>query len=153
MVHPLWESRDGRPDGSPGRCHPVAEILPFFSTHGAAPRTVVTTVYLNTIPVNTMLNLVAMSIVFLIVTLAVPYTAAGIVSGTVGLALTHAFEAAYLACQRRGKTTSLGRSKSTSVRDTLPNQVVRLGRVKPSPLTTKSNSAYGIQARSPFLRS
>ena len=57
----------------------------------------VTTVYLNTIPVNTMLNLVAMSIVFLIVTLAVPYTAAGIVSGTVGLALTHAFEAAYLA--------------------------------------------------------
>jgi hypothetical protein len=32
----------------------------------------------------------------------------------------------------RGKTTSLGRSKSTSVRGILPNQVVRLGRVKPS---------------------
>jgi hypothetical protein len=35
----------------------------------------------------------------------------------------------------------------------LPNQVVRLTRVKPSLLTTKSNSAYGIQASSPFLRS
>ena len=44
-----------------------------------------------------MLDLAALSIVFLIVTLAVPYTAAGIVSGSVGLALTHAFEAAYLA--------------------------------------------------------
>jgi hypothetical protein len=37
------------------------------------------------------------------------------------------------------------------VRDTLSNQVVRLTRVKPPLLTTKSNSAYGIQARSPFL--
>jgi len=35
----------------------------------------------------------------------------------------------------------------------LPNQVVRLTRVKPSLLTTKGNSAYGIQARFPFLRS
>jgi hypothetical protein len=44
-----------------------------------------------------MLDLAAFSIVFLIVTLAVPYTAAGIVGGTVGLALSHAFEAAYIA--------------------------------------------------------
>jgi hypothetical protein len=55
------------------------------------------TVCSNAIPVHTMLNLVAMSIVFVIVTLAVPYTAASIVSGTVGLALSHAFEAAYVA--------------------------------------------------------
>jgi hypothetical protein len=52
-----------------------------------------------------------------------------------------------------GQNYITGRSKSTSVRDTLPNQVVRSGRVKPSLLTTKSNSAYGIQARSPFPRS
>jgi hypothetical protein len=56
-----------------------------------------TTVCSNTIPVRTMLDLTALSIVFLIVTLAVPYTAASIVSGTVGLALSHAFEAAYVA--------------------------------------------------------
>jgi hypothetical protein len=51
----------------------------------------------NTIPVRTMLDLTALSIVFLIVTLAVPYTTASTVSGTVGLALSHAFEAAYIA--------------------------------------------------------
>jgi hypothetical protein len=56
-----------------------------------------TTVCSNAIPVRTMLDLTALSIVFLIVTLAVPYTAASIVSGTVGLALSHAFEAAYVA--------------------------------------------------------
>ena len=56
-----------------------------------------TTVCSNAYPVHAMLNLTAMSIVFLIVTLAVPYTAASIVSGTVGLALSHAFEAAYVA--------------------------------------------------------
>jgi hypothetical protein len=56
-----------------------------------------TTVCSNAIPVRTMLDLTALSIVFLIVTIAVPYTAAGIAGGTVGLALNHAFEAAYIA--------------------------------------------------------
>lgn len=78
-------------------CHPVVEALPWYSTYGLPPKTIVTTVCSNAIPVNTMLNLVAMSVVFVIVTLAVPYTATGIVSGTVGLALSHAFEAAYVA--------------------------------------------------------
>ena len=64
---------------------------------GSPPKAIMTTVCSNTIPVRTMLDLTAMSIVFLIVTLAVPYTAASIVSGTVGLALSHAFEAAYVA--------------------------------------------------------
>ena len=78
-------------------CNPVATTLPWYSTYGAPPKMIITTACSNAIPVRTMLDLAALSIVFLIVTLAVPYTAAGIVSGTVGLALTHAFEAAYLA--------------------------------------------------------
>ena len=78
-------------------CNPVATALPWFATYGAPPKAIMTTVCSNTIPVRTMLDLVALSIVFLIVTLAVPYTAASIVSGTVGLALSHAFEAAYVA--------------------------------------------------------
>ncbi len=45
------------------------------------------------------------------------------------------------------------RLKGTTWTTTLPNQVVRLTWVKPSLFTTKGNSAYGIQARSPFLRS
>ena len=78
-------------------CNPVATTLPWYYTYGAPPKMIITAACSNAIPVRTMLDLAALSIVFLIVTLAVPYTAAGIVSGTVGLALTHAFEAAYLA--------------------------------------------------------
>ena len=78
-------------------CHPVSTVFPWWSTYGSPPKPIVTTVCSNTVPVHAMLNLTAMSIVFLIVTLAVPYTAASIVSGTVGLALSHAFEAAYVA--------------------------------------------------------
>ena len=44
-----------------------------------------------------MLNYAAGAIVFMVVSIAVPYTAAGIAGGTVGLALSHAFEAAYIA--------------------------------------------------------
>jgi hypothetical protein len=44
-----------------------------------------------------MLNYAALSIVFMIVCIAVPHMAAGIAGGTVGLALSHAFEAAYVA--------------------------------------------------------
>lgn len=78
-------------------CNPVVTPLPWYSTYGAAPKTIMTSVCSNAIPVRTMLDLAALSIVFLIVSLAVPYTAASIVSGTVGLALSHAFEAAYVA--------------------------------------------------------
>jgi type IV secretion system protein TrbL len=78
-------------------CHPVSTALPWYTTYGMPPKSIMTTVCSNVVPVHAMLNLTAMSIVFLIVTLAVPYTAANIVSGTVGLALSHAFEAAYVA--------------------------------------------------------
>ena len=82
---------------STAACNPVATALPWYSTYGVPPKAIMTTVCSNAIPVRTMLDLTALSIVFLIVTLAVPYTAASIVSGTVGLALSHAFEAAYVA--------------------------------------------------------
>jgi P-type conjugative transfer protein TrbL len=78
-------------------CNPVATALPWYGTYGAPPKTIITTVCSNAIPVRTMLDLAALSIVFVIVTLAVPYTAAGVVGGTVGLAFTHAFEAAFIA--------------------------------------------------------
>ena len=51
----------------------------------------------NTVPAAVMLDVVAKSIVFAIVTIAVPHIAASIAGGTAGLALSHAFEAAYVA--------------------------------------------------------
>ena len=44
-----------------------------------------------------MLNYTAVAIVFMIVSIAVPHMAASIAGGTVGLALSHAFEAAFIA--------------------------------------------------------
>ena len=49
------------------------------------------------LPVSAMLNYAAGAIVFMVVSIAVPYTAAGIAGGTIGLALSHTFEAAYIA--------------------------------------------------------
>ncbi len=78
-------------------CKPVTTTLPAYSTYGVASGSVVTTVCSGTIPASAMLNYAALSIVFMIVSVAVPYMAASIAGGTMGLALSHAFEAAYMA--------------------------------------------------------
>jgi hypothetical protein len=56
-----------------------------------------TTICSGTIPLNDMLAYAALAAVFAVVTVAVPSMAAELVGGTVGLALGHAFEAAYTA--------------------------------------------------------
>jgi P-type conjugative transfer protein TrbL len=78
-------------------CKPVPATLPWWSTYGLPPSSIVTTVCSETIPASTMLNYAALSIVFMIVCIAVPHMAASIAGGTIGLALSHAFEAAFVA--------------------------------------------------------
>ena len=78
-------------------CKPVPATLPWWTTYGLPPSAIVTTVCSGTIPVSVMLDYAAFAIVFMIVCVAVPHTAATIVGGTVGLALSHAFEAAFIA--------------------------------------------------------
>jgi type IV secretion system protein TrbL len=78
-------------------CKPIPATLPWWTTYGVPPSSIVTTVCSGTIPVSVMLDYAAFAIVFMIVCIAVPHTAAGIAGGTVGLALSHAFEAAFIA--------------------------------------------------------
>ncbi len=78
-------------------CNPVPSTLPWWTTYGVPPSSIVTTVCSGSLPVADMLNYAALAVVFLIVSIAVPQMAAGIAGGTVGLALSHAFEAAYVA--------------------------------------------------------
>ena len=78
-------------------CKPVSATLPWWTTYGMPPSAIMTTVCSGSLPVSAMLNYAAGAIVFMIVSLAVPYTAASIAGGTVGLALSHAFEAAFIA--------------------------------------------------------
>ena len=78
-------------------CKPMPATLPWWTTYGVPPSSIVTTVCSGTIPVSVMLDYAAFAIVFMIVCIAVPHTAASIAGGTVGLALSHAFEAAFIA--------------------------------------------------------
>jgi hypothetical protein len=78
-------------------CVPTTTTLPWFGTYGVPPTKIVTTICSAPLSWNLLLMLVANSVILMILTTAVPTTAAGIVSGTVGLALTHAFAAIYIA--------------------------------------------------------
>ena len=78
-------------------CKPVPATLPWWTTYGVPPSSIVTTVCSGSLSVSTMLTYAALSIVFMIVTVSVPHMAAGIAGGTIGLALSHAFEAAFIA--------------------------------------------------------
>ena len=78
-------------------CIPTTTTLPWYATYGVAPSKIITTVCSAPLNWHLLLMLVANSVILMIVTTAVPTTAAGIVSGTVGVALTHAFAAIYIA--------------------------------------------------------
>jgi type IV secretion system protein TrbL len=78
-------------------CNPVPATLPWWTTYGVPPSSIITTVCSGSLPVSAMLNYAAGAIVFMIVSLAVPYTASSIAGGTIGLALSHAFEATFIA--------------------------------------------------------
>jgi hypothetical protein len=78
-------------------CKPVSAALPWWTTYSAPPTSIITTICSGSMSVTDMLDFAALSIVFMIVTVAVPYTAAGIAGGSIGLALNHAFEAAFIA--------------------------------------------------------
>jgi type IV secretory pathway TrbL component len=78
-------------------CVPTTTTVPWFASYGVPPTRIITTVCSAPLNWHLLLMLVANSIILMILTTAVPSTAAGIVSGTVGLALNHAFEAAFIA--------------------------------------------------------
>ena len=78
-------------------CKPVPATLPWWTTYGVPPSSIVTTVCSGSLPIADMLIYAALAIVFMMVCIAVPHMAASIAGGTVGLALSHAFEAAFIA--------------------------------------------------------
>src|SRR6266849_1951649 len=71
--------------------------LPWWTTYGVPPSSIVTTVCYGSLPIADMLIYAALAIVFMIVCVAVPHMAANIAGGTISLALSHAFEAAFIA--------------------------------------------------------
>jgi len=78
-------------------CNPVSATVPLITSYYVPPSSIVTTVCSGTISLTGILDYAALAVVFAVVTVAVPSMAADLVGGTVGLALAHAFEAAYTA--------------------------------------------------------
>jgi type IV secretion system protein TrbL len=78
-------------------CKPVSTAVPMISSYFVPPSKIMTTICSGTISTTDMLDYAALAAVFAVVTVAVPSMAAELVGGTVGLALAHAFEAAYTA--------------------------------------------------------
>ncbi len=78
-------------------CKPVSTAVPMVTSYYVPPSKIMTTVCSGTLATSDMLIYAALATVFGVVTVAVPSMAAELVGGTVGLALAHAFEAAYTA--------------------------------------------------------
>lgn len=78
-------------------CKPVTTTVPMISSYFVPPSKIITTVCSDTISLSGMLDYAALAVVFAVVSVAVPSMAAELTGGTVGLALAHAFEAAYIA--------------------------------------------------------
>jgi type IV secretory pathway TrbL component len=78
-------------------CKPVVTAVPWMMSYYVPPSKYMTTVCSATISTTDMLDYAALAAVFATVTVAVPSMAAELVGGMAGLALAHAFEAAYIA--------------------------------------------------------
>jgi type IV secretion system protein TrbL len=112
-------------------CKPVATTIPWWTTYGVPPSAIMTTVCSGSLSAADMLNYTAFSIVFMIVSIAVPHVAASIAGGTIGLALSHAFEAAFIA---RSVVRPI-----TSVLQTGFNKISQLGNSNSDPKSDASN--------------
>ncbi len=78
-------------------CKPVTTAVPLIMSYSLPPSKIMTTICSGSISASNMLAYAAFAALFATVAVAVPSMAADLVGGTVGLALGHAFEAAYTA--------------------------------------------------------
>jgi type IV secretion system protein TrbL len=78
-------------------CKPVTTAVPMISSYFVPPSKIMTTVCSGFIPTSAMLNYAALALVFAAMTIGIPHTVSSLVGGSIGLALAHAFEAAYIA--------------------------------------------------------
>jgi P-type conjugative transfer protein TrbL len=78
-------------------CKPVITAVPMISSYYVPPSKIMTTVCSGSISASDMLDFAGLSVVFAIMTIGIPHTVSSLVGGSIGLALAHAFEAAYIA--------------------------------------------------------
>jgi P-type conjugative transfer protein TrbL len=78
-------------------CAPAPTAVSMIHSYYVPPSTMIVSACTGTITLDQMLGYAALAVVFATISVAVPSMAAELVGGTVGLAIAHAFEAAYTA--------------------------------------------------------
>jgi len=78
-------------------CEPAVTAVPWTMSYYVPPSKIMTTVCSGTLSISDILAYAVYAVTFAVITVAVPSMAADLVGGTGGLALGHAFEAAYTA--------------------------------------------------------
>ncbi len=78
-------------------CAPAPTAVSMMHSYYVPPTAMIVNACTGTITLADMLGYAALAVVFAVVSVAVPSMAAELVGGTVGLAIAHAFEAAYTA--------------------------------------------------------
>ena len=78
-------------------CKPVSEAVPLIYSYYVPPSKIMTTVCSGGLSTHDMLDYTIGALVFAFMTVGIPQTVSSLVGGSIGLALAHAFEAAYIA--------------------------------------------------------
>ncbi|HVN89630.1 MAG TPA: type IV secretion system protein [Candidatus Binataceae bacterium] len=77
-------------------CKPATTTLPWWSTYGVAAFSIMSTLCTGALSTGDTLNYADFALVFMIVSIAVPYLAAGIVGGTIVAGLSHIVGAVFV---------------------------------------------------------
>jgi type IV secretion system protein TrbL len=137
-----------------GACAPAPTAVSMIHSYYLPPSAMIVNACTATIPTTMMLYFAALSVVFATLSVAVPSMAAELVGGTIGLAIAHAFEAAYTAqtiakivnpiTQLGAAITGRDKDKSTSSQDRFAMDSVVSNQQRDSNATTAASAATKV---------
>jgi len=135
-------------------CAPAPTAVSMVHSYYVSPSAMVVSACTGTITLDQMLGYAALAVVFATISVAVPSMAAELVGGTVGLAIAHAFEAAYTAqtiakivnpiTQLGAAITGRDKDKSTSSQDRFAMDSVVSNQQRDSNATTAASAATKV---------
>jgi P-type conjugative transfer protein TrbL len=135
-------------------CAPAPTAVSMIHSYYVPPSAMFVSACTKTITLDQMFGYAALAVVFAAISVAVPSMAADLVGGTVGLAIAHAFEAAYTAqtiakivnpiTQLGAAITGKGKEKATSNQDRFAMDSVVSNQQRDSAATAAASAATKV---------
>jgi len=135
-------------------CAPAPTAVSMIHSYYVPPSAMIVSACTGTITLDQMLGYAALAVVFATISVAVPSMAAELVGGTVGLAIAHAFEAAYTAqtiakivnpiTQLGAAITGRDKNKATSSQDRLAMDSLVRNQQRDSAATVAASAATKV---------